>query len=118
MKRFAVHMVLSDIIRDCRIRRRSGSGTVRLDSAVKVGTTELPAGSYKVTWTGTGDNAQVTLKQGKYSKSPLPAQVVDAKHSGRDRHQDRERNARAHRDPVPEDKTLVLQNATAQVAGR
>ena len=33
---------------------------------MKVGSTNVPAGDYKVTWTGSGDNAQVTLTKGKY----------------------------------------------------
>ena len=37
--------------------------TVSFSEAVTVGSTQLPAGDYKVTWTGTGSNVQVTLVQ-------------------------------------------------------
>lgn len=39
----------------------SNSQTVILGHAVKVGATELPAGDYKVSWTGTGNSVQVTI---------------------------------------------------------
>lgn len=50
---------------------------------VTVGATKLPAGEYKITWSGTGSNVQVTLEQ-KGSQHPAtasaPAKLVDAKH--------------------------------------
>ena len=39
------------------------SANVVLDSNVTVGTTELPKGTYKVVWTGTDPNVQVTFTQ-------------------------------------------------------
>lgn len=39
------------------------SQSVSVPEAVTVGSTQLPAGQYKVTWTGSGSNVQVTLKQ-------------------------------------------------------
>ena len=39
------------------------SQTVLVPKDVTVGSTHLPAGQYKVTWTGTGSSVQVTLKQ-------------------------------------------------------
>lgn len=53
------------------------SGTVHFTTAVRVGSTELPAGDYKVTWTGSGDGAQVTLKAGK-NTTTVTAKVVAA----------------------------------------
>src|SRR5664279_5581800 len=95
----------------------SGSGTVRLDNAVKVGSTDVPAGSYKVTWTGSGDNAQVTLKQGKYTVT-TPAQVVEAKHSKDAFATKTENGARVLTEIQFKDKTLVLHDSTAPIAGR
>jgi len=54
------------------------SENITLSSPVTVGTTQLPAASYKVTWTGTGTNTQVTLAHGK-SVFTLPAKVVEQK---------------------------------------
>ncbi|HEX8812700.1 MAG TPA: hypothetical protein VF742_11985 [Terracidiphilus sp.] len=55
----------------------ANSKSVTLPQAVSVGTNQLPAGDYKVTWTGTGSNVQVTLVQkDKYS---APSTTVNAK---------------------------------------
>lgn len=58
--------------------------SVNFADAVKVGTSQLPAGDYKVTWDGTGSNVQVTLEQ-KGVQHPvtatLPAKVVEQKNS-------------------------------------
>ncbi len=56
------------------------SETVNIPQAVSVGTTQLPAAEYKVTWTGTGSSAQVTLTHGK-STFTVPAKVVDQKNA-------------------------------------
>jgi len=55
------------------------SEKITILSPVTVGTTQLPAAEYKVTWNETGSNAQVTLKHGK-SVVTLPAKVVEQKH--------------------------------------
>jgi hypothetical protein len=56
------------------------SQKITLSNPVTVGTTQLPAADYKVTWTGTGTAAQVTLTNGK-SVVTLPAKVVDQKNA-------------------------------------
>jgi hypothetical protein len=56
------------------------SSTVTIPQAVTVGTTQLPAAQYQVTWTGTGSNAQVTLANSK-STVTVPAKVVDQKNA-------------------------------------
>ena len=57
------------------------SSTINISQPVTVGTTQLPAAQYKVTWTGTGSSAQVTLENVKDAKSTVtvPAKVVDQK---------------------------------------
>ena len=65
MKRLLVWFTLFTFMGVAAFAAENGSGKIRLDSAVKVGSVELPAGEYKVTWTGSGDNTRVTLKQGK-----------------------------------------------------
>jgi hypothetical protein len=55
------------------------SGSITITDAVKVGSTQLPAGSYKVTWTGTGANAQVTIAEKGKAGVTVPAKIVDAK---------------------------------------
>jgi len=51
------------------------SQSVNFPNAVKVGTTQLPAGDYKVSWDGTGSNVQVTLEQ-KGTKHPATATIA------------------------------------------
>ena len=52
------------------------SAQVVLDSNVTVGTTELPKGTYKVAWTGTDPNVQVTFINGNWTKT-VPAHIVE-----------------------------------------
>src|ERR1700742_1685960 len=56
------------------------SAHVVLDNAVTVGDTEVPRGSYKVVWTGTDPNVQVTFTNGKWSKT-VPAHLVEARNN-------------------------------------
>ena len=56
------------------------SDTITFSQPVTVGTTKLPAANYKVSWTGTGSSAQVTLVSGK-SAVTLPAKVVEQKNN-------------------------------------
>lgn len=60
------------------------SQTVTLPAAVQVGSTVLPAGDYKVTWTGSANSAQVTLAKKGVTPVTVPAKVVEQKnnHSG------------------------------------
>jgi len=51
---------------------------VVIENTVTVGTTEVPKGSYKLAWTGTDQNAQVTFTEGKWSKT-FPAHIVEGK---------------------------------------
>lgn len=54
------------------------SQSFNLGQNVKVGTTDIPAGNVKVTWTGTGDTVQVTLAASGKSIT-VPAKVVSEK---------------------------------------
>jgi hypothetical protein len=54
------------------------SANVVINDNVTVGTTELPKGSYKVAWTGTDTNAQVTFSHGNWSKT-VPARIVEGR---------------------------------------
>jgi hypothetical protein len=56
------------------------SQTVDLTDSTKVGSTLLSAGSYKVTWTGSGSAVQVTLAQKGKTPVIVPATVVTEKH--------------------------------------
>lgn len=57
------------------------SQSLNFSEAVKVGSTQIPAGDCKVTWTGTGDNIQVTLTENGKSIATFPAKLVEEKHN-------------------------------------
>ena len=117
MKRFSSLLILSTLLAVTAFAADGGSGKVRFDSAVKVGSTELPAGDYKVTWTGSGDNAQVTLKQGKTSATTT-AQVRDVRRPTDAVATKDENGSRVVTQIQFRDKTLVLQPAPVQTAGQ
>lgn len=58
----------------------SNSKNVNFPQNLTVGTTQLPAGDYKVSWTGTGPTVQVSFVQkGAYHPltTTIPAKLVD-----------------------------------------
>lgn len=55
------------------------SQNLTLTGTVKIGSTQLPAGDYKVSWTAVGPNAQVTIAQKGKTPITVPAKVVEAK---------------------------------------
>jgi hypothetical protein len=55
------------------------SQTVTFGDPVKVGSTQLPAGDYKVSWTGNGSSVQVTIADKSKNAVTVPAKLVDAK---------------------------------------
>jgi hypothetical protein len=79
MKRFVGYAVVLALLSAPAFAAKNSS-TVIIPQAVTVGTTQLPAAQYKVTWTGTGSSAQVTLANGK-STVTIPAKVVDQKNA-------------------------------------
>jgi hypothetical protein len=56
------------------------SDNITIDRPATVGTTQLPAAEYKVTWNATGSNAQVTLTHG-HTVFTLPARVIEHKNN-------------------------------------
>jgi len=52
------------------------SKTVDIGETVMVGSKKLPAGNYKVSWTGTGSNVQVTIAQRGKQTVTVPAKMV------------------------------------------
>src|ERR1700688_4749823 len=82
------------------------SANVELDNNVTVGTTELPKGTYKVVWTGTDPNVQVTFTHGNWTTT-VPAHIVEGRN-----------NIEAEMTDVKDNKTfltaLELRNATLQ----
>lgn len=56
------------------------SQSLNISSPVKLGATSLPAGDYRVTWNGTGDNVQVTIAENGKTLT-VPAKLVAEKHA-------------------------------------
>jgi hypothetical protein len=56
------------------------TANIILDNNVTVGTTELPKGSYKVVWSGTDPNVQVTFTNHNVTKT-VPAQIVEGRNN-------------------------------------
>ncbi len=56
------------------------SAHVVLENTVTVGTTEVPKGTYKIVWTGTDPNVQVTFTNGSWSKT-VPAHIVEERNN-------------------------------------
>jgi len=53
--------------------------TVTFPGTVQIGSTQVPAGDYKLAWTGSGPSVQVTLtRQGK-TVATFTAKVIDGK---------------------------------------
>jgi hypothetical protein len=55
------------------------SQNVTINAPTKVGATVLPAGDYKVTWTATGSDAQVTFAKSGKSPVTVPAKATEEK---------------------------------------
>ncbi len=55
------------------------SDSVNIAQPVKVGSTQLAPGTYKVSWTGTGSAVQVTIEQKGSASVTVPAKIVEAR---------------------------------------
>jgi hypothetical protein len=53
------------------------SQTVNVPETMQAGSTQLVAGDYNVTWTGSGSNVQVTFAQNRKVLVTLPAKLVE-----------------------------------------
>jgi len=79
MKRFIGYAAILALVSAPAFAAKN-SGNITITHDVTVGTTQIPAADYKVTWSETGSNAQITLTHGK-SVVTLPAKVVEQKHN-------------------------------------
>jgi hypothetical protein len=79
MKRFFGYALMLALVSAPAFAAKN-SENLDIAEAVTVGTTQLPPASYKISWTGTGSNAQVTLAHGNVSVT-VPAKLVEQKNS-------------------------------------
>ncbi len=57
----------------------ANKGTLQVDETVTVGGKELRAGTYRVEWTDSGSNAEVSISHGKETIVKVPAQILPLK---------------------------------------
>jgi len=117
MKKISVFVTFFALMAVAAFAADSGTGKIHLDSAVKLGSDQLPAGDYKVSWTGSGDNAQVTLTQGKV-KATTNARVVAERRTTDAVGTKTENGSRYLTEIQFRDATLVLTPAASTTAGR
>jgi hypothetical protein len=55
--------------------------TVTIPAAVQVGSMQVPAGDYTLTWTGSGSNVQATLAQKGKAVVAFPATTINGKNN-------------------------------------
>lgn len=79
MKRVLTLTFIFGLLPLAAIAAPKNSAQVELVDSVKVGTTDLPKGYYKIAWSGTEPNVQVTFSRGNLSTT-VPARIVAQRH--------------------------------------
>jgi hypothetical protein len=79
MKRFGVGLLALAFTFTAYAAQKSK--TVDFGQSVQVGSTTLPAGPVRVSWTGTGSDAQLTLAANRKTSITVPAQIIDKKNA-------------------------------------
>ena len=78
MKRFFIYALMVALFAAPAFAAKN-SQSLNISSPVAIGVTQLPAGNYNVSWTGTGTNVQVTISRSGKSPITVPATLVDEK---------------------------------------
>ena len=73
---FALAMLLPVMV---YAKNKGNQATVNVPDRVQVGSTVLQPGTYKVEWTGSGDNVQVTFLQHNKTAATASAKLVENK---------------------------------------
>jgi hypothetical protein len=82
MKRFSVGLLALSLTFAAHAATKN-SQTVDLSQPVQVGSTLLPAGPVKLSWTGTGSDVQLTLAPSGKNPITVPAQIIDQRNSAK-----------------------------------
>jgi hypothetical protein len=90
------------------------SQNISFDTAVKVGTTQLPAGDYKLTWAGAGPNVQITIAKRGTPAVTVPAHLVEQNHNNQAVVTDSATGANVLKSIELSHVTLVVENPPAQ----
>jgi hypothetical protein len=92
------------------------STTVTFTQPVQVGSATLPAGPVKVSWTGTGADAQLTFTPRGGNPVTVPGQVVAAKNGEASISTDKVNGVQFLQEIELENMTLVVRNAPGTAA--
>ncbi len=77
MKKWAVVLVILCVLGlTLTAMAAEGKATVTFTSAVQLNGKQLPAGEYKLKWTGNGNDVQVSFQAGKKEVLTAPAKLV------------------------------------------
>ena len=76
MKKFALLLTLMLAVATTVFAAGKNSATVNIHEKVTVGSTTLPAGEYKVSWTEWAADSKVTFARGKTTVAVIPATIV------------------------------------------
>ncbi|HTV04730.1 MAG TPA: hypothetical protein VME86_05125 [Acidobacteriaceae bacterium] len=77
MKKFGVGLLA--LVFTFAAHAAKNSKTVDFPHPVQVGSATVPAGPVKITWTGTGSDAQLTFAAGSKHSVTVPAEIVAQK---------------------------------------
>jgi hypothetical protein len=81
MKRFFGFALMLALISAPAFAGNNKSQNLTIPEAVQVGSTQVPAGDYKLTWTGEGSGVQVTLAQRNKTVVTFSAKAVAGNNS-------------------------------------
>ena len=93
------------------------SHTLVLTQTVQVGSTQVPAGPVKLTWTGAGSNGQLTFALKGKTPVTVPVKIVDEKSNEPSVSTASVNGAQVLQEIQLNDVTFVLQNAPTAAAG-
>ncbi len=74
--KFTLSIVVLVLLSVSAWARDKMKANIQIDQTLYVGSTQLDPGEYKMTWTESGSNAEVTFSQGKKVIATVPAQAT------------------------------------------
>src|SRR5258708_6472188 len=80
MKRFIVFASLFALLATPMFANDRNAKTIHFAKLMRIGTIDLPAGEYQMTWIGTGQEVQVSFTQRKHGVT-APAKLVEIDNS-------------------------------------
>jgi hypothetical protein len=111
MKRALVLTFIFGLLPLAALAAPKNSANVDLVDSVKVGTTDLPKGNYKIAWSGTEPNVQVTFSRGNWSTT-VPARIVEQRNDTEAQLTDAKAGTKLLTGLVLHNVTLVFQGST------